>query len=110
VLDAISQIGGLHAVASKKNIWVARTTGGHPGMNTLPVDWCGITQRGDVTTNYQVMPNDRIYVKAKAIVTVDTALARLLSPVERLFGVTLLGSTTVNSIRNGGFGTNNTGR
>jgi polysaccharide export outer membrane protein len=107
VLDAISQIGGLHAVASRKHIWLARTTGGHPGMQTYPVDWCGITQRGDVSTNYQVMPNDRIYVKAKGLVTFDTALARVLSPIERIFGVTLLGSTTVNSISGRGLGFGN---
>ncbi len=102
VLDAISQIGGLSSVASKQNIWVARTTSGHPGMQTLPVDWCGIVQRGDVTTNYQMMPNDRIYVKAKALITFDTALARVISPIERILGVTLLGGTTYNTIANRG--------
>jgi polysaccharide biosynthesis/export protein len=106
VLDALSQIGGLNAVASKQNIWVARTTGGHPGCQKLPVDWNGIVQCGDVTTNYQVMPNDRIYVKAKCLIAVDTALARILSPVERVFGITLLGSTTFNSIKNRGNGSN----
>jgi polysaccharide export outer membrane protein len=106
VLDAISQIGGLNAVASKKQVWVARTAGGH-GQQILPVDWCGITKGGQVATNYQIMPNDRIYVNSKALVRVDSGLARVLSPVERVFGVTLLGSTTVNSIRNGRLGTTN---
>jgi hypothetical protein len=105
VLDAISQIGGLNAVASKKQVWVARTAGGH-GQQILPVDWCGVTKGGQVATNYQIMPNDRIYVNSKALVRVDTGLSRILSPVERIFGVTLLGSTTVNSIRNRGL--NNT--
>jgi protein involved in polysaccharide export with SLBB domain len=108
VLDAISQIGGLHAVASKHHIWVARTVNGHSGMQQLPVDWIGITQYGRTETNYQIMPNDRVYVKAQKLVTVDTALARILSPFERLLGITLLGSTTVNSIqqRGPGFGNN----
>jgi polysaccharide export outer membrane protein len=106
VLDAISQIGGLNAVASKKQVWVARTAGGH-GQQILPVDWCGITKGGQVATNYQIMPNDRIYVNSKALVRVDSGLARVLSPVERVFGITLLGSTTVNSIRNGRLGTTN---
>jgi polysaccharide export outer membrane protein len=106
VLDAISQIGGLGVVASKKQIWVARTAGGH-GQQILPVDWCAITKGGQVATNYQIMPNDRIYVNSKGLVRVDTGLARVLSPVERVFGITLLGSTTVNSIRNRGLnGTN----
>lgn len=104
VLDAISQVGGLGTVASKQNIWVARTTSGHPGMQKLPVDWNGIVQCGDVATNYQMMPNDRIYVKAKCLVSVDTALARIISPLERILGVTLLGGTTYNTVANRGFG------
>jgi polysaccharide export outer membrane protein len=105
VLDALGQINGLPPVASKKNIWVARATPGdgrHTHPNILPVDWCGITQRGAAATNYQVLPNDRIYVKADPWIRLDSGLAKRISPIERLLGVTLLGSTTVNSIRNGG--------
>ncbi len=106
VIDAIANVNGLQAVASKRNIWVARRTphGGQP-WQILPVDWIGITQHGITETNYQVMPGDRIYVKAQRIVTFDTALARIISPIERLFGVTLLGASTVNQI-NGRFGGN----
>ena len=45
------------------------------------------------------MPGDRIYVKAQKLVTIDTMLARIISPIERLFGVTLLGANTVNQIK-----------
>ncbi|MBL8795678.1 MAG: polysaccharide biosynthesis/export family protein [Planctomycetia bacterium] len=107
VLDAISQISGLPPVASKKHITVARTVHGGHGQQVLPVDWVGITQHGQVRTNYQIMPNDRVYVKAQKLVTVDTALARFLSPIERIFGITLLGSSTVNSIRTNGQNNNN---
>jgi polysaccharide export outer membrane protein len=109
VLDALANVNGLHAVASKRNIWVARRCPipGQPEQ-ILPVDWVGITQHGVTATNWQVMPGDRIYVKAQRLVTIDTALARILNPVERLFGVTLLGATTVNQIsgRGSGFGNN----
>ena len=60
VLDALSNIGGLSAVSSKK-MWVARpapTECGHDQI--LPVDWCGITQKGQVKTNYQILPGDRL--------------------------------------------------
>ncbi len=111
VLDAIAQIAGLPAVASKKQIWIARATPAHShGPNILPVDWCGITKRGEAGTNYQVYPGDRIYVNSDARIRIDTHLAKILSPIERLFGITLLGSTTVNSIKNGGNGGNGTGR
>jgi polysaccharide export outer membrane protein len=107
VLNAIANVSGLPAVASKRNIWVARRT---PHMNQpeqiLPVDWVGITQHGQTWTNYQVMPGDRIYVKAQRLVTIDTTLARVISPIERLFGVTLLGTNTVQSFRTNGNGTN----
>jgi polysaccharide export outer membrane protein len=104
VLDALSNIYGLPDVASKRNIWVARRTP-HAGQpwQILPVDWVGITQHGVTYTNYQVMPGDRIYVKAQKLVTIDRTLARVISPIERLFGITLLGSSTVNNIQ-GKFG------
>ena len=107
VLDALANTYGLPAVASKRNIWVARRSphADHP-WQILPVDWIGITQHGIEQTNYQIMPGDRIYVKAQRIITMDTALARLLSPVERLFGVTLLGANSVNQI-NGRTGSTN---
>ena len=99
VLDALGNTFGLPAVASKRNIWVARRTP-HTDQpwQILPVDWVGITQHGYSPTNYQIMPGDRIYVKAQRIITVDTALARVLSPIERLFGVTLLGANTYNQV------------
>lgn len=110
VLDALSNINGLPDVASKRNIWVARRTP-HPGQpwQILPVDWVGITQHGITDTNYQVLPGDRVYVKAQRLVTIDRTLARIISPVERMFGITLLGSSTVNQIagRGNGFGNNN---
>jgi polysaccharide export outer membrane protein len=108
VLDAIANVNGLPVVASKRNIWVARRCPmpGHPEQ-ILPVDWVGVTQHGVTATNYQIMPGDRVYVKAQRLVTVDTTLARIIAPIERLFGVTLLGATTVNQIAGRGQGFNN---
>lgn len=104
VSDAIALIQGLPEEASKRNIWVARRT---PHLNEeqiLPVDWVGITQWGVTNTNYQLFPGDRVYVKAQRIVTIDRTLGKLLNPVERLLGVTLLGTQTVNQIQGRGFG------
>ncbi len=99
VLDAISNVNGLSEIASKRNIWVARRTP-HPGQpwQILPVDWIGITQHGITCTNYQVLPGDRIYVKAQKLVTVDHALARVIAPIERVLGITLLGTNVYNQI------------
>ena len=111
VLDALSQVQGLSGSQSTR-MWVAR-----PGSNEcggdqiLPVDWPGITQRGDIATNYQILPGDRMYIAEDKLVAIDTALAKAISPFERIFGVTLLGTQTAKGIRffnnpnanNGGF-------
>jgi polysaccharide biosynthesis/export protein len=94
-------------VASKRNIWVARRTphGGQP-WQILPVDWIGITQHGITATNYQVFPGDRIYVKAQKLVAIDRTLARIIAPIERLAGITLLGTNVYNQISGRGLSTN----
>ena len=51
-------------------------------------------------------PGDRIYVKAQRIIALDTAMARILSPIERIFGITLLGTSTINQIQGRGNGFN----
>jgi polysaccharide export outer membrane protein len=105
VLDALSLVGGLSPVSSKRNVWVARRTP-HLGQpeQILPVDYVGMTQHGWTATNYQIMPGDRVYVKAQRLVTIDNTLARIIAPIEKVFGVTLLGTTTVNQIQGRGFG------
>jgi polysaccharide export outer membrane protein len=109
VLDAISLITGLPPVASKKLIWVARATPEHHGEKILPVDWIGITQHGSAATNYQLLPGDRLYVQSEKLRRIDAGIAKFLSPIERILGVTLLGSETVNSISGRGTGST-TGR
>jgi polysaccharide export outer membrane protein len=102
VLDAMSMIGGLPEVSSRKNMWIARATtadADHPTI--LPIDWRGITQLGNARTNYQVYPNDRLYVKADLLVRINNGLEKVLAPAEKLLGVTLLGASTVNTIKNG---------
>jgi polysaccharide export outer membrane protein len=104
VLDAISNINGLPSVASKKHIWIARRAPGHGSKtNTLPVDWLGLTQGGGTATNYQIFPGDRVYVQSDKLIRIDSGLAKFLSPIERVLGTTLLGSTTYNSIKGRGF-------
>jgi polysaccharide biosynthesis/export protein len=111
VLDALAQINGFTSVSST-TVWVARpgcTPDGHDQI--LPVDWIGLSQRGDVTTNYQILPGDRVYVAEDKLVTTDNFLAKLISPIERIFGITLLGASTVYTLHNGpsGFGNSNNG-
>lgn len=107
VLDAVSLIGGLSAVSSK-HIWVARPAPTECGNDQiLPVDWCGITRKGQVKTNYQIFPGDRVYILSQPLTKFDTYMARVLSPVQRALGVTLLGASVSNQLRNNGVGNNN---
>jgi protein involved in polysaccharide export with SLBB domain len=107
VLDAVSLIGGLSAVSSR-HIWVARPAPTECGNDQiLPVDWCGITRKGEVKTNYQIMPGDRVYILGQPLSKFDTYLGRVLSPVNRALNTTLLGASTVSQIRAAGSGNGN---
>lgn len=101
VLDAVSMIGGLSAVSSRK-LWVARPAPSDcaGGDQILPVDWCGITQKGQVKTNYQILPGDRIYILAQPLTKFDTYYARITAPVYRTMGLALYGATTYQTFRN----------
>jgi len=103
VLDAISRVQGLPAVASLKKIWVSRPSpAGHPCSTVLPVDWKAITQAGSTATNYQLMPGDRIYIHSDALICAYNYIDKMVAPVERVLGLLFLGSSTVNSFRNSG--------
>ena len=99
VLDAISMVGGLTPVSSQHRIWVAR-----PGPacckndQILPVDWVALSTRGRTETNYQLLPGDRLYVAATPPDIINTALAKVFGPFERIFGISLLGNETVRNI------------
>jgi polysaccharide export outer membrane protein len=102
VLDALAQVNGLSPVSSKHRIWVARPDpAGSDRKQILPVDLKAITQGGVTATNYMIYPGDRIFVKADPLIAADTQLAKVIAPIERVFGVTLLGNSTVRSFRGG---------
>jgi len=103
VLDAISQIGGLPAVSSKKKIWVARP-GPDDSIQTMPVDWKAITQDGLVRTNYQLFPNDRVYIQSDRLIALDGIITKIVTPMERVIAVTYLGARTVFQLQNMGRG------
>ena len=98
VLDAIAQVNGLTSVSSTQRIWVARPAPCGSSPQILPVDWNAVVGQADTSTNYQLLPGDRVFVAAQPLVRIDTYLGRALAPVERLFGVVLLGNGTVRSL------------
>jgi protein involved in polysaccharide export with SLBB domain len=102
VLDAVAQIQGLSDISSKR-VWVARPSPpGCAGSQVMMVDWRGITQDGLTGTNYQILPGDRIYIKADDLIALDNWLVKITTPVERVFGAVLLGAGTYNRVLNAG--------
>ena len=94
VLDAIANTDGLLANSSKR-IWVARPVGNSNKPVVLPVDWVDITAYGMPSTNYQLLPGDRVFVVEDRFLALDGSLARIFAPAERIMGFSLLGAGTV---------------
>jgi polysaccharide export outer membrane protein len=110
VMDAVAQVNGLTAVSSQDRIWVSRPAPEGGCHQILPVDWRAVVEQADPATNYQILPGDRVFVAAYPLTKLDIVMARMIAPIERAFGVVLLGTSTVNNIRfpqgqgRGGFG------
>jgi protein involved in polysaccharide export with SLBB domain len=67
VLDGILAAGGLNERASRRTIILARPTPSDSCRIVLPVCYYDIVQLGDVSTNYQLAPGDRIYVPTRTL-------------------------------------------
>ena len=103
-LDAISQIGGLSAVSSNK-MWIGRPApAGSTQDQILPIDWKGISRRGQSRTNYQILPGDRVFIMGNPLSKVDSQVSKILSPAERIFGFSLLGYSTIRTTQTGNVG------
>ncbi len=87
VLDALQFAGGLTPTAAPQNIRLVRPA--PPGAcceQVLPVNLAAITSGGDPTTNYQLMPNDRIIVYRDPIVRLTVFIDRLAAPFQTVVG------------------------
>ncbi len=94
VLDAISQINGLEQVSSKR-IWIARPSRDPCDVQVLPVSWDAITAQASTGSNYQILPGDRVFVAEDKLIAMDTAFGKMIAPLERVMGFTILGTSTV---------------
>ncbi len=99
VLDALSAVNGLSQVSSTE-IWVARPApGGFGCEQILPVDYDAITRGGSAATNYQIMPGDRVFIAEDNVSALSNYLAKVTMPIERLLGVTSLGTSTIRNLQ-----------
>ena len=100
VLDAIQYAGGLTATAAPQNIRLVRPA--PPGASceqVLPVNLAAIVNAGDSTTNYQLMPGDRIVVYRDPIVRTTVFLDRLASPFNTVLNSILQYSFTARNVK-----------
>ena len=100
VLDAINFAGGLIATASPNNIRLVRPA--PPGAcceQKLPVNLAAIISAGDPTTNYQLMPGDRLVVYRDPIIRTTIFIDRIAAPFQTVLNSMLQYSFTARSIK-----------
>jgi polysaccharide export outer membrane protein len=99
VLDAIEFAGGLIPTAAPENIRLVRPA--PPGAcceQVLPVNLAAIMSGGDSTTNYQLMPGDRLVVYRDPIVRTTIFIDRLAAPFQTVLNSILQYSFTARSL------------
>ena len=99
VLDAIQFAGGLLPTAAPTNIRLVRPA--PPGAcceQKLPINLAAIMSGGDATTNYQLMPGDRIVVYRDPIVRTTIFIDRLAAPFQTVLNSILQYSFTARSL------------
>lgn len=99
VLDAISQLGGIGQVSSKK-MWISRPSPAGSGCDQiLPIDWDAITRGANTTTNYQLLPGDRLFIAENHLIAWTTLISFFTRPFETMIGFTLLTGQTVQMLQ-----------
>jgi len=100
VLDAVANVNGLSRLSSKK-MWIARPVPGSRNCDQiLPINWNEITAGAASATNYQILPGDRLFLAEDKFIAVDAFITKLTAPFERIFGFSLLGAQTIQTINN----------
>jgi polysaccharide export outer membrane protein len=113
VLDAINFAGGLIPTAAPNNIRLVRPA--PPGAcceQVLPINFSAIVSGGDPTTNYQLMPGDRLMVYRDPIIRGTIFIDRLAAPFQTVVNSMLQYSFMARSIKSINvplFGTGTTG-
>jgi polysaccharide export outer membrane protein len=100
VLDALNNAGGLIPTAAPRNIRLVRPA--PPGAcceQKLPVNLAAIVSAGDTTTNYQLMPGDRLVVYRDPIVRFTIFLDRLAAPFQTAINSTLQTAFAIRSVQ-----------
>ena len=90
-------------LSSWGHMWLSRPNGDDPNkFQVFPINWPAIVKGGSPGTNYQLFPGDRIYVQSNPLIAINNRVNQIWAPVmatfNNMFGLTLLGTSTVGSI------------
>jgi hypothetical protein len=97
--DAIAQIGGLSQLSGMK-MWIARPSPRDRDKSSiLTINWEGIARHGDNTTNYALLPGDRVVVREDATIARSNLISKHVSGVERLSGIVSLTASAIQGLR-----------
>ncbi len=95
VLDALASLGGLPQLSSK-DIWIARPAPGGSGCEQiLPVDYDAIVQGGRTDTNYQILPDDRLFISEDKLLATTALINKFTDPIQQVMGTASLGTSTI---------------
>jgi len=89
VLDALQFAGGFLSSAEPKDIRLVRPGRGGKPAKTYKVNLAAIQEKGDVMSNYQIFPGDRLIVGRNEVVKKTVEIDRLAAPIQTMTGVML---------------------
>jgi polysaccharide biosynthesis/export protein len=98
VLDAISRVNGISQLSGTK-MWIARPSADSRDKSTiLNVDWQAVSKRGINTTNYKLMPGDRLVIGEDPVLARTNLLGKRTASIERTIGMFSLTASTLNGL------------
>jgi protein involved in polysaccharide export with SLBB domain len=84
ILDALQHAGGFLPTAEPKDIRLIRPARGGKPTRVYKVDLTAIEEKGDITSNYQIFPGDRLIVGRNDVVKKTIEFDRLAAPVQAI--------------------------
>ncbi len=84
VLDALQFAGGLMSSADPKQINLIRPQRNGKPAKVYKVDLEAIQERGEVATNYQIFPGDRLLVGRNEVIKKTVEMDRLNAPIQTM--------------------------
>ena len=98
-MDVLNFAGGLLPTAEPKDIRLVRPSRGGKPARVYKVDLEAIRDRGDVTSNYQIFPGDRLIVGRNDVVKKTVAVDRLAAGMQTVISSISQESSLLRSLK-----------